>query len=100
MGIRWRRRFPDSPKTEIREFLSALVDAFGFRQSRRCCFSPDDKLMDIYHAVVPPGSLSDSMEIESFALRLEKRYGIDLFKTWRDDITLGELYAQIHTRAA
>jgi hypothetical protein len=100
MGIRWRRRFPDSPKTEIREFLSALVDAFGFRQSRRCCFSPDDKLMDIYRAVTPPGSLSDNMELESFALRLEKRYGIDLFKSWRDDITLGELYAQIHTRAA
>jgi hypothetical protein len=103
MGIRWRRRFPDSPKTEIREFLSALVDAFGFRQSRRCCFSPDDKLMDIYRAVTPPGSLSDNMELESFALRLEKRYGIDgidLVKSWRDDITLGELYAQIHTRAA
>jgi len=100
MGIRWRRRFPDSPKTEIREFLSALVDVFGFRQSRRCCFSPDDKLMDIYQAVYPPGSLADSMELESFALRLEERYGIELFAGERFDITLGEIYEQIQKRAA
>jgi hypothetical protein len=99
MGIRWRRRFPNSPKTEIREFLSTLVDAFGFRQSRRCCFSPDDKLMDVYRALYPPGSIADNMELETFSLKLEKRYGIDFLALWREDITLGELYAQIKTRA-
>jgi len=99
MGIRWRRRFPESPKTEIREFLSTLVDAFGFRQSRRCCFSPDDKLMDVYRALYPPGSIADNMELETFSLKLEKRYGIDFLALWREDITLGELYAQIKTRA-
>ena len=100
MGIRWRRRFPDSPKTEIREFLSAFVDAFGFRQSRRCYFSPDDKVMDVYHALYPPGSLADSMELESLARQLEKRYGVDVTDSWREDITLGELFAQTRARAA
>ena len=100
MGIRWRRRFPDSPKTEIREFLSAFVHAFGFRQSRRCCFSPDDKVMDVYRTLYPPGSLADSMELESLARQLEKQYGVDVTGSWREDITLGELFAQIRARAA
>ena len=100
MGIRWRRRFPDSPKAEIREFLSTVVDAFGFRQSRRCCFSPDDKVMDIYRALNPSVGLPDDMELETLADKLEERYGVDLFKSCREDITLGDLYAQIKTSAA
>jgi len=56
--------------------------------------------MDIYQAVYPPGSLADSMELESFALRLEERYGIELFAGERFDITLGEIYEQIQKRAA
>ena len=99
MGIRWRRRFPHSPKADIREFLSLLVDAFGFSQSRRCCFSPDDRLMDIYRAVFPPGSYMDNMELESLGLRLEERYGIDLFADERYDITLGEIYEQTRRAA-
>src|SRR6266571_4898042 len=45
-GVRWRRRFPDAPKTEIREFLDLFIDAFGFRRGRRCCFRPEDRVMD------------------------------------------------------
>src|ERR1700678_3945126 len=36
MGIRWTRRFPDVPKTEIREFLNLFVVAFALRTQRRC----------------------------------------------------------------
>ena len=100
MGIRWRRCFPDSPKTEIREFLGTVVDAFGFRQSRRCCFSPDDKVMDIYRALNPSVGLPDDMELETLAERLEEPYGVDLFKSCREDITLGDLYAQITNEPA
>ena len=53
--------------------------------------------MDVYRALYPPGSLTDSIELESLARRLEKRYGINVFGSWREDITLGELYAQTHT---
>jgi hypothetical protein len=100
MGIRWGRRFPASPKTEIREFLSVVVDAFGFRPSRRCCFSPDDKVTDIYRALNPFEGLPDDMELETLAERLEERYGVDLFKSCREDITLGDLYAQIKNEPA
>jgi hypothetical protein len=93
-GIRWRRQFPDAPKTEIREFLDLFNDAFGFRRARRCCFQPGDKVMDVYHAVYPPGSAVDGMELETFCTLLRKRYGIDFAASWREDITLGEIYAQ------
>ena len=92
MGIRWRRRFPKAPKEQIREFLTIFVEAFCFRQ-RRTCFSPDDRVMDVYRACYPPrGGLADAMELETLSLSFEKRYGIDLAGIWREDITLGELY--------
>src|SRR5262245_13878943 len=54
MGIRWRRRFPDAPKADIREFLRIFVDAFAFNQRRRSRFAPDDRVMDVYRALNPP----------------------------------------------
>lgn len=48
--------------------------------------------MDVYRAGYPPGSLADSMELETLGLSLEKRYGMDFTAVWREDITLGELY--------
>ena len=100
MGIRWRRRFPGSRKTEIREFLAIFVDAFAYSQTKRTRFSPDDRVLDVYRAEYPPGSLADNMELEMLGLSLEKRYGIDLNTIWREDITLGELYEHTRTRAS
>ncbi len=91
-GIRWRRRFPSSSKSDIRDFLSLVVDSFGFPKSRRCCFRPDDKVMDLYHALHPPGSWIDDMELDTLCASLEKRYRIDFTPLWREDITLGEIY--------
>jgi hypothetical protein len=84
-GTRWRRRFPDSPKPEIREFLDLFVDAFAFRRRRRCCFLPEDRVMDVYRALYPPGSAVDGMELETFCQLLRKRYGIDFTTSWRED---------------
>ena len=101
MGIRWRRRFPNAPKTDIREFLTIFVDAFCYDHKRRTCFSPDDRVMDVYRADYPcPSVMADSMELETLGLSLEERYGIDFDTVWRDDITLGELYEHTQTRAA
>ncbi len=95
-GIRWRRRFPDAPKTEIREFLDLFVEAFGFRRGRRCAFRPEDRVMDVYHALYPAGSAVDDMELEILCKSLQKRYGIDFVSSWREDITLGEIYEEAH----
>ena len=54
--------------------------------------------MDVYRAVHPPKwTLADSMELESFATRCQTRCGIDVFGAWRDDITLGEVFALTRT---
>src|SRR5215472_14991934 len=96
MGIRWRCRFPDAPKSEIKEFLDLFVDAFAFRRKRGCRFSPDDRVMEVYRALYPPGSEVDSLELETLCKKLRKRYGIDFATSWRQDITLGEIYERTH----
>jgi propanediol dehydratase small subunit len=94
MGIRWRRRFPNDAKSAIREFLSTFTDAFAFSQRRRHRFAPEDRVMDIYRAVHPPGTLADNLELESLVSKLQRRYRIDALAVWRDDITLADLYEQ------
>ena len=99
-GICWKRRFPNAPKAEIREFLILFVEAFAFHRKRRCCFSPDDRVMDVYRALYPPGSWVDAMELECFCKMLKKRYGIDFAATWHENITLEEIYEQTRRHVA
>jgi propanediol dehydratase small subunit len=98
MGIRWRRRFPEAPKPEIREFLDIFTDAFGFSRARRCYFSPDDRVLEVYRALYPDRFMADYMELETLESRLRQRYGIDMQGFWREDITLGEVFS--FTKAA
>lgn len=95
-GFRWRRRFPQASKSELREFLDIFVEAFGFRQSWRLYFAPDDRVMDVYRTIYPIRGTPDGMELETLGLSLEKRYGMDFLTIWREDITLGEIYEQTH----
>jgi len=95
-GIRWRRRYPDSNASQIREFLGIFVDAFAFPKKRRLSFSPDDKVIEIHRRLYPDRFTADCLELETLVLRLRKTYGIDAAGFWREDITLGELFA--HTR--
>jgi len=95
-GFEWRRRFPDAPKSDIRGFLELFVDAFAFRQSRRLCFAPDDKLLEIYRTLYPHRFMADALELEALDALLRKRYGIYAATFWKEDITLGEVF--MHTR--
>lgn len=97
-GRVWLRAFPDARNDEIREFLQLLVDAFALRRRHFLKFRPDDAVMDIYRGINPPKwTMADQMEVECFAMMLEKRYGVALESFWRDDITLGEVFGR--TRA-
>jgi cystathionine beta-lyase family protein involved in aluminum resistance len=101
MGREWRRRFPKAPKADIREFLDLFIAAFGFGESRRLRFSPGDRVMEVYRALYPfPKMMADSMELESFITRVQERYGVDLLPLWREDVTLGELFAYARTDLA
>ncbi len=93
-GFAWRKRFPQASKVEIREFLDIFIEAFGFAERRRLCFTPDDRVMDIYHTLYPPGTLTDNMELESLIQDLQSRYGVDFLGSWREEITLGDLFTQ------
>jgi hypothetical protein len=91
----WLRNFPDAPEAEIRTFLKIFGDAFALRSRHDLKFRPSDRIMDVYHAIYPPKwTLADAMELEIFALLLKRRYGISLQLTWRDDLTLGEIFNQ------
>ena len=63
-GFRWRRRYPQASKSEIREFLDLFVQAFGFRRRRRLYFVPNDRVMDIYRTLYPVRGMPDGMELE------------------------------------
>ena len=98
-GFQWRRRFPAASKTEIRAFLDLFIEAFLFRRKHRLLFSPKDRVMDVYHACYPPDwSLGDNMELEEFVEDFRKTYSIDLVPLWREDITLGDLFALTQQR--
>lgn len=93
-GFRWRRRFPEASKSEIREFLDIFIEAFGFKQNWRLCFTPEDRVLDVYRALYPVRGTPDGMEMESLVLDLQKRYQVNIVGSWREDITLADLFTQ------
>jgi propanediol dehydratase small subunit len=94
-GREWKRRFPTATSDEIREFLNEFVDGFAYSTQKRLKFSPSDKIMDVYHSEYPVKGVPDALELKTFAMLLEKRYGVDLARVLRPDLTLGDLFAMI-----
>jgi hypothetical protein len=99
-GSKWKRSFPNTPNGQIRQFLGLFAKRFHFSPKKQLSFSPEDKVMEIYWALYPPGSAIDSMELEFFVRDIQKIYGVDVIRFWRDDITLGELFAYTQSKAA
>lgn len=91
-GREWRVRFGRGAKTDVREFLSLVVDSFGFGRRRRLWFGPDDSLFAIYRACNPRPGWPDACELEAFSKLLSARYGIDLSSIWHEQLTLGEIF--------
>jgi propanediol dehydratase small subunit len=91
-GRPWLERFPESSKSEIREFLVLFADGFGFRHREKLQFSPDDELLKIYRAIYLRNSEVDALEFETLSQLFERRYRVSLEGAWRDDLTLGQLF--------
>ncbi len=54
--------------------------------------------MAIYHVIYPPTCTPvDSFELETFDVKLSKRYGLELLSIWREDLTLGEVFEKVKT---
>ena len=94
-GLAWRREFPAASKEQIREFLSLFVGAFGFRDRFKLKFAPSDQLLDLYRAGYPRKSMPDGMELEILASSIAKKYGVDLAGAWRDNLTIGQVFAMV-----
>jgi hypothetical protein len=92
-GRLWKRQFPNASKGDIRQFLDLFAHAFSF-PGRQLNFAPDDRVMDIYRALYPDASAPDGLELEAFSSSVQQRYGISVISIWREDLTLGELYAR------
>jgi propanediol dehydratase small subunit len=94
-GLAWRREFPAASNEQIREFLSLLVGAFGFHDRFKLKFGPSDQLLDLYRALYPRKNMPDGMELEAFASSIAKKYGVDLAGAWRDNLTIGQVFAMV-----
>ena len=94
-GAKWRRRFPNSPKEEIRRFLEAFIDGFACKSNQRLKFAPDDKVMDVYRALYPSTGWPDALELETFAKNLKQSYGFDLSQVHDETTTLGQIFEMI-----
>ena len=99
-GRAWRSRFPNDSAQEIREFLTIFTNSFAFRSKFRLKFNPDDQIYSIYRTLYPSLGGCDSLELETLFLEIKHEYQFDLTLIWREDLTLGELYAAIHAQRA
>lgn len=94
-GRNWRRLFPDASKDEIRQFLSTFTESFAFRDREKLKLNPNDQLLDVYRALYPHKWQADAMEFEMLSEALESKYGVTFNSVWREDLTLGQLFAHI-----
>ena len=97
-GIRWKRRFRAVPTTEIRAFLGVFVESFAYNPKRICCFSPNDKINDIYRTEYPSNFVPDFLELETLSIAIEESYGIQLETLWSTELTLGDLFEACYKR--
>lgn len=95
MSKQWLKAFPNSSKAEIRNFLNLFAESFLFNTKDQLKFEPNDKVYEIYRAMYPSKQTPDAMELETFATLLYKQYNFKLESMWSENITLGEVFAEI-----
>lgn len=96
-GRAWRREFPNASKSDIRAFLSLVVEAFAFSDRERLKLAPSDEILSVYRAVYKEkGWGVDGLELESLALVVQRKHGVSFEKLWCEKLTLGELFATLH----
>ncbi len=94
-GKGWRKAYPSASKQEIREFLTVFVDAFAFSNKERLKLNPNDSIFHIYRTLYPSKWTPDGLELETLATNIESRYGLQLGVIWHEQLTLGELFANV-----
>jgi len=98
-GRLWRRAFVNTSKQDLRAYFDVVHAAFGLADRYRLRLAPNVKLMDLYHVTSPAYQGFDALELETFSLLLEDRFGTDPLQDWRTDLTLGEVFARTQPSA-
>lgn len=83
--------FPEASKTEIRQLLTLVAQAFMLAPRHRLRLHPQDQLLALYRMHYPHRWMPDAMELEMLQADLQKHYGLDLQTCWHEQLTLGEL---------
>ncbi len=98
-GALWRHEFPSASKSEIRLFLSCLVDGMGFPRKIRLQFQPGDEVVSIYRSLYGGKTpLADSMECEKVAQLLAHEFKIplnEILAQWHEEVALADLFAVV-----
>jgi len=71
------------------------VESFAFRDREKLKLNPNDQILDIYRAQYPHKWQADALEFETLSKNLKSKYGADFNDVWRDDLTLGQLFAYV-----
>jgi propanediol dehydratase small subunit len=95
MGRAWHRRFPESSKEDVRQFLGFFASAFAIKQRNALLFGPDDELLSIYRARYPSKLTPDALEFETLARDVEQAHNFSLASVWHEGLTLGELFEEL-----
>ena len=98
-GRAWKQAFPGASKQQIRDCLGTFAESFAVRPSQRLQFAPEDCIMVVYRTIHPRSGGVDALDLETLAIRTERRYGVRLADVWTDRLTFGELFAkcaQVH----
>lgn len=100
MGRSWKKAFPNAESSDIRKFLSVLVEAFSFRHNHKLKFDPTDTFIDIYRSVYWHPWMADDLEQVDFCLGLEEEFGKTIpTNLLENDVTLGQLFNYINPNA-
>ncbi len=75
--------------------MALFVGAFAFPDKEKLKFGPDDKILSIYRALYPSRWMPDALEVETLAKGIESRYGLSFLRVWNENLTLGELFANV-----
>ena len=92
----WRSAFPGHRDGQVATFLAMFCDAFDFTPNRRMAFEPHDRVVDVYRTKYPRAGMTDGFEFERFADAMRRNYSFDLP---HGDMTLGDIFGQVHATA-
>ncbi|MBL0085206.1 MAG: hypothetical protein IPP44_00595 [Ideonella sp.] len=91
-GGAWKKAFPTAASTEVRNYLLLFVKCFGFHDTQRLQFGPQDQIFQIYEALYPTNGGIDGLELETLAVKIERQYKVDFCAIWHQGLTFGELF--------